>query len=118
MSIARFETGPRMSQAVSAGGFLFVAGQVADGADATAQTAAILEKIDALLAAAGMDRRNLVSANIWLADIADFGAMNAVWDGWLAKEAAPARACVQSGLAAPQYRVEIAVTAFSPEGAQ
>lgn len=118
MSISRFDIGPRMSQAVRAGGFLFVAGQVAEGADAAEQTAGILEKIDALLTAARMGRENVVSANIWLTDIGDFNAMNAVWDAWVAEDAAPARACVQSILAAPQYRVEIAVTAFSAEGAR
>lgn len=116
MMVQRFETARRMSQGVKAGGFLFVAGQVADGADAAAQTQAILGKIDALLALAGMGRTSIVSANIWLSDICDFDAMNSVWDTWVPEGHAPARACVQSKLALPQFRVEIAVIAFGPEG--
>lgn len=115
MMIQRFEPGQRMSQAVKAGGFMFVAGQVADGADAAGQAQAILDKIDKLLAQAGMDRRQIVSANIWISDIEDFGAMNAVWDNWVPEGHAPARACVQSELAMPRFRVEIAVIAFAPE---
>jgi len=107
-----------MSQAVCAGGFLFVAGQVAEGADTAEQTAAVLARIDALLAEAGLDRDAIVSASVWLADIADFDAMNAVWDAWVVPGAAPARACVQSELAYPRFRVEIAVIAFTGEGSR
>jgi len=102
-----------MSQAVVANGFVFLAGQVADdtGADVAGQTAQILAKIDALLAEAGADKRRIVSASIWLADHRSFNDMNAVWDAWVPEGAAPARACVESKLAFPQYTVEIGVIA-------
>jgi len=114
--IQRFETGPRMSQAVRAGGLLFVAGQVPDDAtgDAAEQTRQVLAKIDRLLEAAGADRTQLVNASIWLKDMADFAAMNSVWDAWVPAGAAPARATVQALLARPDFRVEIAVVAAVP----
>ncbi|MDE1181895.1 RidA family protein [Paraburkholderia sp.] len=113
MQIQRFQPGPRMSQLVVFGNFGFMAGQVASDTslDVKGQTAQILAKIDALLAEAGSDKTKILSANIWLADAASFADMNEVWDAWVPKEHAPARACVESKLAFPQYTVEIAVIA-------
>ena len=113
MSIERIKPGPRMSQAVVHGGVVYLAGQVADdpSADVAGQTQQILAKIDALLAEAGSDKTQVLSANIWLADIGTFGQMNQVWDAWVPQGHAPARATVESKLAAPQYTVEIAVIA-------
>lgn len=112
--IVRIEPGSRMSQAVVHGGLAYLAGQVAldaPGASVTEQTQAILARIDALLAAAGTSKQKLLTASIWLADISSFAEMNAVWDAWVAPGAAPARATVESKLAAPQFTVEIAVVA-------
>lgn len=112
--IVRIEPGPRMSQAVVHGGLAYLAGQVAldaPGASVTEQTQAILKRIDTLLAAAGTSKAKLLTASIWLADIATFGELNAAWDAWVAPGAAPARATVESRLAAPQFTVEIAVVA-------
>ena len=113
MSIERIKPGPRMSQAVVHGGMVYLAGQVADdpSGDVAGQTQQILAKIDALLAEAGSDKTKVLSANIWLADISTFGQMNQVWDAWVPQGHAPARATVESKLAAPQYTVEIAVIA-------
>lgn len=113
-SITRIDGGPRMSQAVVHGNTVYLSGQVAldaGGESVTAQTRNILDRIDALLAKAGTDKTKLLSASIWLADIADFAEMNAVWDAWVASDCAPARATVESKLAAPQFTVEIAVIA-------
>lgn len=113
-SITRLDPGPRMSQAVIHNGTVYLAGQVALGAEGqpvTKQTEAILGRIDALLAKAGSDKTKLLSATIWLADMSTFGEMNAVWDAWVAQGATPARATVESKLAAPQFTVEIAVIA-------
>ena len=109
MTIQRIKPGPRMSQAVVQGDMVFLAGQVADdpSADVKGQTQQILQKIDALLAEARSDKTKLLSASIWLADIADFAAMNEIWDAWVPAGHAPARATVESKLAAPQYLVEI-----------
>ncbi|HMA16397.1 MAG TPA: RidA family protein [Kiloniellaceae bacterium] len=112
--IKRLVPGPRMSQAVVYGNLVFLAGQVAQraaGASVTEQTKDIVARIDELLAEAGSDKTKLLSATIWLTDIATFNEMNAVWDAWVAQGNTPARACVEAKLAAPQYNVEIAVVA-------
>lgn len=115
MSIERLHSGPRMSQAVIHGGIVYLAGQVgAPGEDATAQTRAILASIDELLAEAGTDKSHLLTAMIWLADMADFGAMNVVWEEWIGGANAPTRATGEVRLATPDYRVEIIVTAARP----
>ena len=114
MSIRRFEVGPRMSQCVVHGNTVYTAGQVAQGArgaSVTEQTRDILATIDKLLAQAGTDKSRLLTANIWLADIATFEQMNQVWDAWVDSGNTPARATVQAQLAHPDYKVEIMVTA-------
>jgi enamine deaminase RidA (YjgF/YER057c/UK114 family) len=114
MTIQRFESGPRMSQAVTYGDMVFLAGQVAGtvvGAGVTAQTQEILGEIDRLLAAAGTDKSRILTATIYLADIATFAEMNAAWDAWVARDNPPARATVEAKLAAPEYLVEIVVVA-------
>ncbi|MEM7019569.1 MAG: RidA family protein [Pseudomonadota bacterium] len=114
MAIKRIKTNKRMSQAVVHGNTVTTAGQVAlnaPGESAAAQTTDILQAIDELLAAAGTDKSKLISATIWLANMADFAEMNSVWDAWVVEGETPARACVESKLAAPQFTVEIAVVA-------
>ncbi len=112
MTIKRIDTGPRMSSAVVHNGTAYLSGQVGTpGASVGDQTREILGEIDRLLAAAGTDKTRLLSATIWLADIADFDEMNRVWDAWVAKGHAPARATGESRLAAPGYKVEIIAVA-------
>ena len=67
-----------------------------------------------MLSEAGSDKSKLLSATIYLADINDFAAMNAVWDKWVVPGQTPARATVQAKLATPEYRVEIQVVAAAP----
>ena len=113
MSIVRFGKGSRMSGAVVHGDTVYLAGHVSKepSGSVRGQTKAILERIDARLAEAGTDRSKLLSASIWLADIATFEEMNAVWDAWVDPENPPARATVEARLASPEYLVEIAVIA-------
>lgn len=111
MSIKRFESGPRMSQAVVHGSVVYLAGQVALGSSVTEQTGAVLAQIDHLLAAAGSDKSKLLSATIYLTDMATFGEMNAVWESWVSPGNTPARATVEAALATPDYKVEIVVVA-------
>jgi enamine deaminase RidA (YjgF/YER057c/UK114 family) len=113
MSIKRLHVGPRMSEAVVHNGTVYLAGQVADdpSQDTAGQTKQILDTIDRLLAECGSDKTKILSAQIFLADIADFAAMNAMWDAWVPAGHTPARATVESKLAAPKYRVEIKVVA-------
>ncbi len=114
MAIERHDIGPRMSKAVVHGNTVYLAGIVAEnpkGKSTAEQTKSILGQIDALLAKAGTDKTKLLSANIWIADMANFAEMNAVWDVWVAPGHTPARATVEAKLAAPDYKVEIMVVA-------
>jgi enamine deaminase RidA (YjgF/YER057c/UK114 family) len=114
MTIRRIDPGVRMSQAVVHGNTVYLAGQVASeakGAPVRDQTAAILKRIDDLLAQAGTDKTKILSTTIWLADMATFAEMNSVWDKWVSPGNTPARATVEAKLAAPEYVVEIAVIA-------
>ncbi|GAC07139.1 hypothetical protein GAGA_4312 [Paraglaciecola agarilytica NO2] len=71
----------------------------------------MLDKVDALLLSANSDREHMLSATIYIKDMADFAAMNAVWDAWVPQGHAPARACVQAAMARPELLVEISVIA-------
>ena len=75
------------------------------------QTREVLAAIDGHLAAAGSDKTKLLSATIWLPDIATFDEMNRAWDEWVDPSNLPARATVEARLAAPEFKVEIAAIA-------
>ena len=108
MSITRLGVKPNLSQAVVRGDTVYLSGQIARSGDTVAeQTADILEQIDELLAEVGSDKSKLLSANIWLTDIATFNEMNDVWNAWVAPGQPPARATVEAPLALPHLKVEI-----------
>ncbi len=113
MSIKRLHIGARMSEAVVHNGTIYLAGQVAQdpSKDAADQTRQILAAIDRLLEECGSDKTQILQAQIFLADIKDFPAMNSVWDSWVPQGHTPARATVEAKLAAPAYKVEIKVVA-------
>ncbi|NTZ64185.1 RidA family protein (plasmid) [Agrobacterium tumefaciens] len=109
MTLVRYDKNHRRSRAIVHDKTVYFAGQVADDfkADIATQTAQALAKIDKLLADVGGDRKNVVAATIWLRDIADFDAMNAIWDEWVDSENPPTRCCGQVIMADPDLRVEI-----------
>ncbi|MEO9897945.1 MAG: RidA family protein [Paracoccaceae bacterium] len=109
--IERIHTSDRMSKIVKHNGTIYLCGQVGAGDTVAEQTADCLSRVDALLAEAGSDRENMLQATIWLADMADFAEMNAVWDAWVPKGHAPARACGEAKLARDVLKVEIIVSA-------
>ncbi|MCB4457755.1 RidA family protein [Leisingera sp. McT4-56] len=110
--ITRSHTGQRMSQIVTHGDTIYLAGQVGTaGASVAQQTQDCLDKIDALLAEAGSDKTCILQTVIWLADMKDFAEMNAVWDAWVPEGHAPARACGEAKLAREDFLVELIVTA-------
>src|SRR6202795_4651227 len=113
MNVTRHKAGPRMSGAVVHGDTVYLAGQVARDGSTTvkAQTEQVLRQIDELLASVGSSKSKLLSATIYLADMATFDEMNAVWDAWVDSKNTPARATVQAKLASPRYLVEIMVVA-------
>lgn len=116
MTIRRMALEQRLAGAVAAGGFVWLAGQVADDAtlDAQGQTADILAQIDALLAQAGTDKRALLSVTVVLADIRDAPAMNLAWDAWLDPAHKPARMTIEAPLVDPAWKVEITGVALAP----
>lgn len=113
MSLTRIDPAARYSEAVVVNGLVFCSGMVPENGatDITAQTQDVLQQIDALLVRCGSDRSRLVDATIYLADMADYAAMNQVWDAWVLPGSAPARATVEARLARPEWRVEIKVVA-------
>ena len=110
--ITRLHPGPRMSQAVIHGDLVFLAGQVGEPGQSVAdQARTALANVERLLADAGSSRARILSATIWLADMADFAEMNAVWDAWVDPANPPARATGEARLATSEYRFEVIVVA-------
>ncbi|RBO82831.1 RidA family protein [Marinomonas aquiplantarum] len=112
-SIERLEVGQRMSRIVKHNGTIYLCGQVAADANAgiAEQTQTMLDKVEALLTQAGSDKEHILSATVYIRDMKDFAAMNAVWDAWVPEGHAPARACVEARMARPELLVEVSVVA-------
>ena len=111
--VQRFDVGTRLSEMAAHNGVCYLAGQVPADAtqDMAGQTAQVLAAIDTLLARAGSDKSKLLMCQIFITALADFPAMNAVWEAWLPAGHAPPRATVVARLAKPAWRVEMVVTA-------
>jgi enamine deaminase RidA (YjgF/YER057c/UK114 family) len=104
----------RGNEVVVRDGNVYIAGQFAEDGSTTvaAQTRAILDQIDARLAAMGTDRSMVASATVYLADAGSFQEMDAVWSEWLPDDAPVVRVTVESRLSAAGSLVEIGVTAL------
>jgi enamine deaminase RidA (YjgF/YER057c/UK114 family) len=118
MTIERRNVGKRLSDLViyappPGGRLVYLAGQVAEDPKAAidAQVKSVLAQVDRLLDEAGTDKTRILSVTIYLADMSDYAAMNAVWDTWVPQGETPARATVEARLAKPEYRVEMQVVA-------
>ncbi len=112
MTIQRIEPGVRSTPAVIHNGTVYLSGQVGDpDGDVQAQTRDVLAKIETLLEKAGSDKEHLLMATIWLADMADFAAMNEVWNAWVVPGMPPARCCGEAKLARAALKVEIMIVA-------
>jgi enamine deaminase RidA (YjgF/YER057c/UK114 family) len=111
--IRRIDPGPRLSEASIYGDRMYLSGMIPEDTsqDITGQVKQALGEIDALLEKGGSEKTRILSAVIWLADIKDFSAMNAVWDAWVVPGQTPARATVQARLNDPKMKVEIMVVA-------
>lgn len=111
-TITRSQGNGRMSQIVEHAGVIYLSGQVGDPAgNIIEQTTEILAKIESLLAEAGSNKTRILSATIWLKDMAEFASFNEVWDAWVVTDKEPARACGTSDLAHPDMKVEIMIVA-------
>nr|MBL8456159.1 RidA family protein [Zoogloeaceae bacterium] len=113
MSIERIGTTARYSDIVIHNQTAYlVEVPVSENTPIAEQTREILASFDRQLARIGSHHGRILSATIYLTDMADYDAMNTVWDAWLAAGTAPSRACVKvAGLAHPGWRVEIALIA-------
>lgn len=109
------------SQAIRAAGWVFTAGQIAldpvtgalvGGGDAARETEQALQNLDAVLVAAGSDLGRVVRCDVFLADLADFAAVNAVYARRF-PSAPPARVTVQAARLPKDARVEIAAIALA-----
>jgi 2-iminobutanoate/2-iminopropanoate deaminase len=109
------------SQAVSAGSFIFVSGQIALNPvtgqlvtdDIKTETKQVMDNINAILVEAGVDFSNIVKTSIFLTDMQDFAQVNEVY-GTYFKDAFPARETVQVAGLPKGLNVEITVTAIKP----
>jgi enamine deaminase RidA (YjgF/YER057c/UK114 family) len=112
-SIQRFHVGSRLSEMAVYNNTIYLAGQVAEDItlDMGGQTKQVLAAIDKLLAEAGSEKTKILSTTIYVADMAEFAAMNAVWDAWVVQGHTPPRATVEAKLAKPGYKVEVQIIA-------
>lgn len=112
MSIKRYGTTRRYSDCVVHGRTVYlVEVPTRLDTDITGQTESLLASVERLLIDAGSDKGHLLMVTIYLADMADYDAMNAVWDAWIPEGQAPTRACLEAKLAHPEFKVEMVVTA-------
>ena len=113
MEIQRLHVGKRLSETAIHNGTVYLAGQIAEDTtqDIDGQMREVLGHVDRLLMEAGSDKSCLLTCQIFIADMADFAGMNAVWDEWVTQGHTPPRATVEARLANPACLVEVCVTA-------
>jgi enamine deaminase RidA (YjgF/YER057c/UK114 family) len=117
MTITHHDSNTRMSQITIHNATVYLAGQVPKDAtaDMRGQTEQVLSRIDDLLSQAGTSKEHLLSAQIWVNNMAEFDQMNAAWDDWVVPGRPPVRAAIEAKLAKPEWKVEIMVIAAVPE---
>ena len=111
--LVRHGVAARYSEAAVFNGVVYLAGMVPERGDTDirGQAQDVLDQVQQRLLEAGSDKSRILRAQIYLTDMAEMGAMNAVWDAWVVPGTAPPRATVQAALADPAWRIEIVVTA-------
>lgn len=112
--IARFEPSELFSEAVVHGGVIHLSGQVAidnRGALFELQVREVLERLDRLIAVAGGDRSRILSARVILTSVENLAPFNELWSSWLPAGSAPARTTWVAKLTAPDFDIEIEMTA-------
>jgi enamine deaminase RidA (YjgF/YER057c/UK114 family) len=107
---------PIISQAVVHGNVAYLAGITPDSlaGDIKAQTARVLRRVDELLALAGTDKSQILSAQVWIADMRLFEDHNSVWNEWVDPANPPVRACLTTDFWRPGILVEVMVVAAVP----
>ena len=112
MKIERIKPGEWNSRACVLGDLVFLSGIVADDKSlpTKGQTSQVLDKIDSILAEVGTNKSRILSATVYMADLAQKDEMNEAWMAWMDSSNPPARAAVGVTLT-PGTQVEIMVTA-------
>lgn len=104
----RIQPNSRLSKASVSAGVIHTSGLVCPQAQTPAQqTQGILAELDGLLLAAQVGRADIVHVLIHLKDMADYDAMNQVYDQWIDPASVPSRTCVEARLPNPKALVEI-----------
>lgn len=112
MKIERFDSNGRFHTAIKYNGVLYLSGAVGPNSDTVkGQAQETLDNLDALLKKYGSDKRHILSACVYLKDIASFNEFNSVWDAWVESGYEPTRTCVEAKLASPAMLVEVTLTA-------
>lgn len=113
MEIKRLHVGKRLSEVAIHNGTVYLAGQIAADTtqDIIGQTREVLDHVDRLLAEAGSDKSRILSTQIYITDMANFPAMNTVWEQWVVPGQTPPRATVEAKLADPACLVEVVIVA-------
>ena len=113
MGIERHDISGHLSKVVEHNGTVYVAGTTAEDRSVgmKQQTEQVLARIDGLLAKSGTNKSKLLSATVYISDMAQKSAMNDAWLAWIDRKNPPTRACVAVELGTPETLVEIVVTA-------
>ncbi|CAM5400544.1 MULTISPECIES: RidA family protein [Alcaligenes] len=113
MSIERFHQNKNMSKYVIHDKIVYMSGQVAMDPSGSfeEQLHQILSQIDEQFEEIGIDRSHILRAMIWIDDYKKWPLLNEIWNAWIPADKKPARSCVESKLAFPQYQVEVEITA-------
>lgn len=116
-TIKRIEPNARLSRAVVYNGMVFLAGIGADdlNQDFRSQLENVLAKADRYLAAAGSDKTRILTTEIWIQNVEDFGVLNELWSAWLPSDSMPARATTRADMTVPNLLVELLITAATAE---
>jgi enamine deaminase RidA (YjgF/YER057c/UK114 family) len=113
--ITRIHPQPQWSDAVVHNGTAYFVEVPESGTDITTQTQAVLAQAERTLGLVGSDKSQLLMATICIKHMADRAAFNTVWAAWLPEGCAPARICISAEMASPDYLLEIAFTAATPQ---
>ncbi len=113
MEIKRSGLNGRRAQSIVYNGILYTSGITSTDLEGgiVEQTKDVLAVIDRILERSETDAAHVLSATITLADMADYGDFNAVWDEWVHDGFEPTRSVTQGALAVPEYKVKISVIA-------
>ena len=112
-NITKLDSNDTLSEIAMHNGVVYLAGQVPndDSLDIKGQSREVFANIDAALAKAGSDKSKILSAQVFITDLANFDAFNSEWNQWVKDITPPARATVEAKLVNPNWLIEIMVIA-------